>query len=474
MSIESLSTNGSPTAEDLLAAIGGQRASGVLEISHPADEVSHVWFREGRIYAVHVPGYRPALGIRLLSGGLVTPDELSAAAAQQRERFPTHLIGHVLVGMGLVDQPVVEGFVLEQVLDQLADLLDLPIEESQFHPGRRIQQDVITPTEFGELLAVARQRRAHRARVLAAVGGPHAVPTLGSPGRGSVQTPLGPYDWALLCRVDGRRDITALARVCGFTVQESAQIVADLALTGLLVLPEPLEVPEEPLAPVVALRPEVEPDEPAEPQWHFDGTVAGEPEPVRDLLAEFSAFVHDGPEHSQTTGSQAPGSPESGEPGGATVLTATGDGPDAVGQWPPPVYDLESAAKEDGRADASRISTDSEPGPGAGPEPLPEPPGAPDTPGAAATVPEPAPGPDGILVGGLPETSGRSAPASSVFPNGAPVAPPADAALSDTSVFMRELSSLSDDHEPEAEVVTRMVVPLTEHPKAKKRRFWGF
>ena len=54
------------------------------------------------------------------------------------------------------------------------------------------------------------------------------------------------------------------------------------------------------------------------------------------------------------------------------------------------------------------------------------------------------------------------------------MAPPTDAGFSDTSVFMRELSSLSDVPESEASVVTRLVVPLTEQHRTKKRRFFGF
>lgn len=72
MSIESSPADMAPTAESLLRDLGQGAASGVLEISHPGDELSHVWVREGRIYAMQVPGYRPALGIRLLSGGLVS------------------------------------------------------------------------------------------------------------------------------------------------------------------------------------------------------------------------------------------------------------------------------------------------------------------------------------------------------------------------------------------------------------------
>ena len=59
----------------------------------------------------------------------------------------------------------------------------------------------------------------------------------------------------------------------------------------------------------------------------------------------------------------------------------------------------------------------------------------------------------------------------SPFPAGAPVAPPAQEGYSDNSVFMRELSSLSDDPESDAPVVTRLVVPLTE--QRRKRKFWS-
>ncbi len=117
--------------------------------------------------------------------------------------------------------------------------------------------------------------------VLDRVGGAHVTPVLGPPGTGPAQTPLGPYDWALLCRVDGRRDLTELARVCGFTVVEAAQVVADLAMTGLLTIPTTPPEDESTLAPVVTLHP---PAEPEDPQWRFDGTDAGEPDPVAPTL----------------------------------------------------------------------------------------------------------------------------------------------------------------------------------------------
>jgi hypothetical protein len=436
MSIESSSPERLPTAETILRDLGQSGATGVLEINHPADEMSHVWVRGGRIYAMQVPGYRPALGIRLLSGGLVSPEQLSAAAAEQRERFPGHLIGQVLVGMGYVDAQVIDAFVRDQVRDQVADLLDLEVVSAEFHEGRHVRQDIIEPTDIDQLLAVARANRDRRAEVLERVGGAHVTPVLGPPGTGPAQTPLGPYDWALLCRVDGRRDLTELARVCGFTVVEAAQVVADLAMTGLLAIPEPPPADESTLAPVVALHP---PTEPEDPQWRFDGTDAGEPVPIGataaleaperspELLAEFGALLRDDPAPVE----QAP------EPVATAGVDPGPPGPAVPAEPPAPTLALV------------------------------EPPAEP----ALALVPTGPPSPLTLVDDSPP-------PALTVVD--APAGPAADDApdegsrgdaATDTTAFMRELSSLNDDPDKAEPVVTRLVVPLTEH--RRKRRPWS-
>jgi hypothetical protein len=432
MSIESSSPDRLPTAETILRDLGQSGASGVLEINHPAGEMSHVWVRVGRIYAMQVPGYRPALGIRLLSGGLVSPEQLSAAAAEQRDRFPGHLIGQVLVGMGFVDGQVIDAFVRDQVRDQVADLLDLEVISAEFHEGRHVRQDIIEPTDIEQLLAVARENRDRRADVLNRVGGAHVTPVLGPPGTGPAQTPLGPYDWALLCRVDGRRDLTELARVCGFTVVEAAQVVADLAMTGLLAIPTPPPEDESALAPVVALH---APTEPVDPQWRFDGTDAGEPDPVAstvpdapperpsELLAEFGALLRDDPAPPVAAPSASePAHQDVGEPPQQEV------GPTEP-QPEPPVPAL------------ALVEQPAEP--------------------ALALVPS-GPAPALSLVDDSPP------PALSVVdPGGATAAD----SQSDTTAFMRELSSLNDDPDKAEPVVTRLVVPLTAH--RRKRRPWS-
>ena len=441
MSIESSSPDRLPTAETLLRDLGQSGANGVLEIAHPAGEMSHVWVRGGRIYAMQVPGYRPALGIRLLSGGLVSPEQLSAAAAAQRDRFPGHLIGQVLVGMGFVDAQVIDAFVRDQVRDQVADLLDLEVVGAEFHPGRHVRQDIIEPTDIDQLLAVARENRDRRADVLDRVGGAHVTPVLGPPGTGPAQTPLGPYDWALLCRVDGRRDLTELARVCGFTVVEAAQVVADLAMTGLLAIPTPPPEDESALAPVVSLHP---PAEPVDPQWRFDGTDAGEPDPIAaresreapvsspELLAEFGALLRDEP-----TVEPAPVEPAAVAPAAAPTAAIPAD-------VVPPVEAPVQAPVQESAPAAPALALVERPA-----EP------------ALSLVHAAPPAPLSLVDDSPPPDL------TVVDPRGAG----ATDAQPDTTAFMRELSSLSDDPDKADPVVTRLVVPLTEN--RRKRRPWS-
>ncbi|MGB7982374.1 MAG: DUF4388 domain-containing protein [Candidatus Nanopelagicales bacterium] len=407
MSVESSSQDRSLAAEPLLRELDRPDTSGVLEISHPGQDISHVWFRQGGIYAMQVPGYRPALGVRLLSGGLVAPEQLSQAAAEQREHLHPQRIGEVLVARGQVSAEVVAAFVHEQVLDQLADLLDLEVLGARFHPGRRIRQDVIPPTPVDDLLAAARQWRARRVDALRRVGGAGVIPHLRPPGQGSAQTPLGPDDWALLCRVDGRRSIGELARVCGFTLQQAAQIVADLTLTSVLALPEPSEPEPMDLAPVRTLYQPVQPD----PQWEFDGSAAGEPEPLEATPCAPAASA------------ELPAAPELPQP------------PDAP-----------SAPPSEFAALALVTQTEEAPRPAsaAPPAQAPEPPAQ--APAPAAELP---------------------APPAQAPPQSAPETHSGE----DTSVFMRELSSLSDDPDRDEPIVTRLVVPLTE--ERRRRRRWG-
>ena len=81
--------------------------------------------------------------------------------------------------MGFVSTDIIDAFVREQVLDQVADLLDLDVLEAEFHAGRHIRQGMAEPVEVDTLLAEAHDCRTRRTDALTRVGGPGVVPVLG-------------------------------------------------------------------------------------------------------------------------------------------------------------------------------------------------------------------------------------------------------------------------------------------------------
>ncbi len=509
MSIETSSSGGQVmAAEDLLRELARVSASGVLEVSHPDGESSHVWLREGRVYALAVPGYRPALGIRLLSGGLISPEQLSAAIAEQRRRLNDERIGEVLVRLGMVTSDVVDSFLVEQVHDQLADLLDLPLAAAVFHPGRRIRQDTIDPQAVEDLVVRARERRAQWTRVLAGVGGRGAIPRLGAQGRGNATTPLGPRDWTLLCRIDGRRDITELARVCGFTVMEAAQVVSDLTRAGLVVLPEgSAPDPAEPLAKVLEMPRSEEAPEPQQgPGWSFEGTSIGEPDPAVAVPSATPAEEHGThepapPPTPAVADDPVPDASEwewSASPLLAEFRQIAGGASEGASPEPVPAPPTEQATPPTEQATPPTEQA-TPPGTSAprsheegtapdGPAPtevvvdIPpstseSPAGSPAESGTAAD--EPAPDDEPEEVAPIPARAPSTEPPQ---PERAPLGaeePPAKPAPdearrpeaeADPALFMRELSSLSEQPESRGPTVTRQVVPLKE-PR-RKRRFW--
>ncbi len=285
--------------ESPLLELAAQQATGCLVITDAAGEDALVWLRDGDIYAVSVPGRRPLLGVRLVSSGVITPEALTEALTVQRNELRGWRLGELLVHLGYVQRPVVDDFVAEQMNDQMADLLGWTVRMSRFRNGESTRQDMTQAHEVSVLLAEGAARRSRWAAILERVGGPETVVDLDSGAGPATQDELGPHEWAVLCKVDGNRTLIELADECGFTLFETARLIADLTEAGLVTLPlfsrpptrDPAKVEPaaEPLAKVLQLHPPVEPifdtPEPESPSWTLMAEAAS-------LLTEFASDVH--------------------------------------------------------------------------------------------------------------------------------------------------------------------------------------
>lgn len=225
-----------------LVDLSRAKATGQFVMRNESGEQACLLFHEGRVINLRMTDHRPRIGMRLVAAGMLSPDQLAAALATQREKVAAGSepgrIGDVLVSSGAVTREVVERVARTQMADNLAGLLAWSLGSSTFEAtaGDR-PADPGLPVDL--LLVEADARRPVLQQLLRRLGGPGAIPDLiGLPTIDPHPT-LGPHDWALLCKIDGRRSLAALAEACGFTMLEAAQTLDGLMSVGLATVGAP-------------------------------------------------------------------------------------------------------------------------------------------------------------------------------------------------------------------------------------------
>jgi len=220
--------------EQLLLDLGAQGSTGCLYVKGSDGDEAEVYLRDGSVYSVYVPGRRPLLGTRLMSAGVLAPENLAEVLDIQRSDLPGMKLGELLVNLGIVDREIIESFVSEQLVDQLTDLLGWRVASWKFRKNRRTRSDVAPPQDVSTLLEELRRRRAHWVELRGVVGGASQVPLLSAKGTQVDDVVVGPGEWAMLCKIDGVRSLVDLSIDCGFTLYEGAQVVASLVGAGLV------------------------------------------------------------------------------------------------------------------------------------------------------------------------------------------------------------------------------------------------
>jgi hypothetical protein len=217
-----------------LAAAASRTVTGRLEIATSAAAAT-ILLRDGRISAVTGVQARPALGMRLVSGGWLSLTSLGNALAAQSQH-PQMRLGDVLVRMGLVSRGDVEQVAFEQMCDDVALILtwsEPVIALTEMMP------DAVPPggPQVDELLSAARERVHTWREMVRQIGGPDTVPQLSDDVMSAKDAALQPTDWAVLCRVDGHRSLRSIAEQAGLTLMEAASILKGLLAAGLTAIP---------------------------------------------------------------------------------------------------------------------------------------------------------------------------------------------------------------------------------------------
>src|SRR4051812_26216857 len=162
----------------LLVQLAEDLATGGLHIADVDGEEALIYFKNGLVYAVSVPGRRPQLGAKLISSGALEPEALADALEAQRSELQGWRLGELLVHLGYVDQPVVEAFISEQVHDALWDLIRWDEGRWRFRKNEKTREDVAPPMLVADLLFDLREPGAEQGAIFVVVHCPTAVPML--------------------------------------------------------------------------------------------------------------------------------------------------------------------------------------------------------------------------------------------------------------------------------------------------------
>lgn len=223
-------------AAAVLRQAARQVFTGRLDLEADGGAVASVWLQGGAVVAVTASGSRPRLGVRLLSAGLVRPEDLDRALREQQGEAASLPLGDILVRDGAVERSEIEAVAHTQLVDEIADVLGWTIRGSALAADDRAPVALRAPVPVADLLTEAAARRGVWAELVRGLGGPDGVPRPSMLAAPRANLILGPYDWAVLTKADGLRTLTDLAEHCGMSIYETAAVVDALARMGLLVV----------------------------------------------------------------------------------------------------------------------------------------------------------------------------------------------------------------------------------------------
>lgn len=234
---------------DILRSLAADGATGGLHVRRrdgqadagsarsPSDAI--LYLRDGRLYAATAPGPRPLLGVRLVAAGAVTREALEEALESQKGELAGWRLGELLVHLGYVDAEIVAEFVVEQILDTIAEVSAWGAGGWRFRSGERTREPDGLAVDIDDVLSQVHVRRLSWQDLEVSAGGAGAVPLRVSYDD-QLATEQIPLAQTLLTDIDGHRTLAELATRCGLTTYEAGYVLSHLVDSGLVVLSDPV------------------------------------------------------------------------------------------------------------------------------------------------------------------------------------------------------------------------------------------
>ena len=219
------------------------RRTGMLRLtSELRNDEGRVYFDGGKVVHASVRSRPDSIEDALVDAGRITPTELQ----QARDMVAAHGNGLKLTDMfvqaGVVTAPDLEQLMRQRIESIVFGILawregSFAFEEGELSDVPRSER-VIVATE--SLLMEGARRIDEWSRIADRVPNPGVIPTLAPvPLDHESQLDLLPHEWEVLTKVDGVRDLHAIATELGRAEFEVAKVAYGLATTGVIEIRQP-------------------------------------------------------------------------------------------------------------------------------------------------------------------------------------------------------------------------------------------
>ncbi|NTU70602.1 MAG: DUF4388 domain-containing protein [Coriobacteriia bacterium] len=223
---------------DMFRLLASGAKTGTLHVDGPDGE-GIVCFRAGEISYAESGGNSESAGKRLARAGIITEKQLRQAQGLmkiQKKDKADRKLGQILADEGYVDSAVLEGFVRDQISDELFDLLRWEEGTLRFESDEPCSgSDLGLTVPVDAVLTDATRRLDMWQKIREKIPSMDTRFAMAStPGQKPADIHLKPREWMLLCYLHGGRSVRELVEMTGYNDFETAKVLYGMYAGGLI------------------------------------------------------------------------------------------------------------------------------------------------------------------------------------------------------------------------------------------------
>ncbi len=220
---------------DLFQLLNFSKKNGTLNLTRGKAR-GYICFRNGEVFFATTNWKRQALGMKLLSAGIVNKAQVDEVLEMQKTTARGQRLGQLLVRMNYITKEQLEIFVEEQIQDAVFEMLRWTDGGFDFQPGVVFpEEDIGLSISTEELIMEGSRRLDEWNRIEKKIPNLNVIFRMTSMhGRDAAQISLTPEEWMVLTYIDGEKSVRQIVELTGMSTLHTCKILYGLIGSGLL------------------------------------------------------------------------------------------------------------------------------------------------------------------------------------------------------------------------------------------------